>query len=242
MPGAAMKAGDVMTRDVTTIRPGDPVVEALRTMIERRISGLPVVDAEGALVGILTEGDFLRRAELDTEKKRPLWLAHLVSPGRLAREYTAAHGRTVAQVMTAQVATADEDTPLAELVDLMERRRIKRVPVTRHGKLAGLVSRADLLRAYVTATEKAVAGHAADAEIERSIAREIDRQPWGPVSNVRVEVVNGAAEIHGVLTDDRERTALRVLVENTPGVKGVRDLLTTIEPMTGAIVRNAGDT
>jgi CBS domain-containing protein len=236
-----MKAGDVMTRDVATIRPECPVIDALRTMLERRISGLPVVDAAGSLVGILTEGDFLRRAELDTERKRPLWLAHLLSPGRLAGEYTAAHGRTVAQVMTTDVAAVGQDAPLAEVVGLMERRGIKRVPVIAHGKVIGLVSRADLLRAYVAAAEKAAPGHATDAEIERAIATEIDRQPWGPASNVRVGVVNGTAEMRGVLIDDRERTALRVLVENTPGVKCVRDLLTTIEPMTGVVVRNAGD-
>lgn len=237
-----MKAGDVMTRDLATIRPDAPIVDALRTMIARRISGLPVVDEEGMLVGILTEGDFLRRAELDTERKRPLWLTYLLSPGRLAGEYTAAHGRTVGQVMTPDVATVGEDTPLAEVVELMERRHIKRVPVTRTGRLVGLVSRADLLRAYIAATEKAAPERASDAEIECSIASQIERQPWGPVANVQVEVVNGAAELRGVLTDDRERTALRVLVENTPGVRHVRDLLTTIEPMTGAIVRNAEDT
>jgi CBS domain-containing protein len=236
-----MKAGDLMTRDLATIRPDSPVIDALRVMLERRISGMPVVDAAGSLVGILTEGDFLRRAELDTERKRPLWLAHLLSPGRLATEYTAAHGRSVEQVMTADVASVGEDAALADVVDLMERRGIKRVPVVRDGRLVGLVSRADLLRAYVAATEQARPGRATDAEMERSIAVEIDRQPWGPAANVRVDVVNGTAEMRGVLTDDRERTALRVLVENTPGVKCVRDLLTTIEPMTGAVVRNPGE-
>jgi CBS domain-containing protein len=235
-----MKAGDVMTRTVATVRAETTVLDALRLMIDRRISGLPVVDRAGTVIGILTDGDFLRRAELGTEPRRSHWLSWLLSPGRLASEYVVTHGRSAGEVMTSPVLTVEEDTPLIDVVELMERRRIKRVPVTKDGKLTGLVSRADLLRAYV-----AIAGNAdpavarpTDAQLEHRIAEEIDRQPWGPAATVHVGVVRGVACLRGVLTDDRERAALRVLVENMAGVTCVQDRLTTIEPMSGVIIRS----
>ncbi len=119
-----MKAADVMTRDVLAIRPDTAVFDALRLMLEHRISGLPVVDAGGAVIGILSEGDFLRRAELATGRQRGRWMNWLVSPGRLADEYVAEHGRSVGEVMTPLVVTVEEDAPLADVVELMERRRI----------------------------------------------------------------------------------------------------------------------
>ena len=236
-----MKASDVMTRDVLAIRPDTTVFDALRLMIERRISGLPVVDAGGAVIGILSEGDFLRRAELATGRQRGRWLAWLLSPGRLADEYVAEHGRTVGEVMTPLVVTVDEETPLAEIVELMEQRRIKRVPVTKAGKLIGIVSRADLLRAllHLSAERVTASRGRSDVDVENAIAAEMKRQPWVPGENVDVRVFQGVAELRGVLIDDRERTALRVLVENTAGVIGVRDLMTTMDPFSGALVRAA---
>ncbi len=233
-----MKAADVMTRDVLAIRPDTAVFDALRLMLEHRISGLPVVDAAGAVIGIISEGDFLRRAELATGRQRARWMNWLVSPGRLADEYVAEHGRSVAEVMTPLVVTVDESAPLAEVVELMERRRIKRVPVTRGGKLTGIVTRTDLLRELVRMAPAAANGKS-DADVEKAIAAEMHRQPWAPGENVDVRVFHGVAELRGVLIDDRERAALRVLVENTDGVRGVRDLMTTIEPLTGAVIRAA---
>jgi CBS domain-containing protein len=235
-----MKAGDVMIRTVATVRGETTVLDALQLMLDKRISGLPVVDDDGAVIGVLTEGDFLRRAEIGTERQRPHWLALLLSPGRLANEYVAAHGRSVGEVMTSPAITVHEDTPLSDIVELMEHRYIRRVPVTKDGKLVGLVSRGDLLRALVakaSAANPAVA-RLSDAQLERRIAEEIERQPWGPAANVHISVVRGVADIQGVLTDDRERAALRVLVENVPGVNCVRDHLTTIEPMSGVVIRS----
>lgn len=230
-----MKALDVMTREVVSIGPDASVFDALRLMLDRRISGLAVVDADGDLVGMLTEGDFLRRAELDTERQRPAWLGFLLGPGRLAREYVQTHGRKVAEVMTHNVVSVTEDIALSEVVRLMERHHIKRLPVTKAGRLTGIVSRSDLLRALAGAPV-IVCADSRDATLRERILAEIGRQPWGPSAMVDVIVENGGVDLRGVLTDDREREALQVLVENIPGVMRVRDLLTTIEPMTGMVV------
>ena len=144
-----MKVSDIMTHPVITVTPETTVGEAAELMLEHRISGLPVVDAAGAVVGIVTEGDLLRRAETGTERRRARWLEFLIAPGRLASEYAHAHGRQVGEVMTDTVLTAGPDDPVADLIELMERRRIKRVPVIDRGRLVGIVSRANLVRALV---------------------------------------------------------------------------------------------
>ncbi|HSJ41870.1 MAG TPA: CBS domain-containing protein [Xanthobacteraceae bacterium] len=237
-----MNASDLMTREVVSIRPEAGILEALRLMLDRRISGLPIVDAGGMLVGILTEGDLLRRAELHTEPQRPGWISFVLGPGRLADEYVRTHGRKVGDVMTRNVVSVTEDVALPEIVHLMQRHHITRLPVTKAGLLVGIVSRADLLRALANAPLNAIDTETADAALRARILEEIERQPWGPAGAVDVVVENGDVNLHGVLTDDRERAALHVLVENVPGVMRVRDQLTTIEPLTGMIVKSPRDT
>ena len=238
----AMNAFDVMTCEVVSIHPDADILEALRLMLDRKISGLPIVDAGGMLVGILTEGDLLRRAELHTEPRRSAWLSFLLGPGRLADEYVRTHGRKVVDVMTRNVVSVAEDAALPEIVHLMQRHRVKRLPVTNAGHLVGIVSRADLLRALANAPLDAVDAGTGDATLRARLLEEIQRQPWGPAGMVDVVVENGSVNLRGVLTDDRERAALHVLVENVPGVMRVLDQLTTIEPLTGMIVESPRDT
>jgi len=142
-----MKASDVMSRNILSVGRDAAIAEAIRLMLDNRISGLPVIDTAGRLVGILTEGDLLRRSETGTERHRPRWLEILMGPGRLAGEYVRTHGRKVAEIMTRDLVSVTPDTPLDEIVALMERRRIKRVPVLDGDTPVGIVSRADLLRA-----------------------------------------------------------------------------------------------
>jgi CBS domain-containing protein len=234
-----MKAADVMTRQVVTVQPDTEVVEALRLMLSLRISGLPVVDADAALVGIVTEGDFLRRAELDTDTHYPRWLAFVLGQ-RVARDYIEAHGRRIEEIMTREVTTAHEDTPLADVVALMERARVKRVPVVAAGRVVGIVSRADLLRAVVSAVSRSMAESVTDDDIRRRIAAEVERQPWSPRDTVTVKVNNGVVDLRGLVFHEAGREALRVLVENVPGVKRVDDHLAMIEPMTGSFVGPPG--
>jgi CBS domain-containing protein len=231
-----MNAADVMTHRVLSVGPGTSVAEAARMMLNNNISGLPVVDGGGRLLGIVTEGDFLRRAETGTERRRPRWLEFLLGPGRLADEYIRTHGRKIEEVMTPDVAAVSEDAPLGEIVRLMERRRIKRVPVTRDGKVIGIVSRANLLRALASVGDELRPSAASDAELRRLVLSELDRQPWSQRTTVNIVVRNGIVELWGVIFDERQREALRVVVENIGGVKGIKDNLIWVEPVSGLFV------
>src|SRR5215813_1286805 len=141
-----MRVKDVMTPKVICVGVDEAVVKAARLMLQHQISGLPVVDKEGELIGVVTEGDFLRRGELGTQRRRPRWLEFLIGPGRLATEYVQACGRKIDEVMTPDLHTITPDTTLEEIVRLMERHRVKRLPVVEAGKLVGIVSRANLLQ------------------------------------------------------------------------------------------------
>jgi len=231
-----MKAADVMTDKVLSVGPGASVAQAARLMLDNNISGLPVVDGQGRLVGIVSEGDFLRRAETGTERRRPHWLEFLLGPGRLADEYVRAHGRKVEEVMTRDVASVAEDAPLDEIVRLMERRRIKRVPIMREGKLVGIVTRANLLRALASVAAELPPAASSDAELRRLVLAELGKQPWSSQSDINVVVRDGIVQLWGVITNEREREALRVMVENIGGVKGVKDNLIWVEPMSGFVI------
>ena len=230
-----MKAADIMTTRVLTIRSDATVAEAIRLMLQNRISGLPVVDKSGALAGMVTEGDFMRRTEVGTERHRPRWLEFVLGPHRLADEYVHTHGRKVGDVMTKEVVTADPDTAVEEVVRLMERRRIKRVPIVRGEKLLGIVSRANLLHALGSIAAKTPKGIASDTAIRAKILAELDKQTWAPRADVTVVVHDGIVNYWGTILDEKQREALRVLAENTPGVTEVRDHLVYVEPIPAII-------
>ena len=217
-----MKASDVMTVGAATIRSDASAPEAARLMLQYAISGLPVVDAAGHVVGIITEGDFLRRTETGTERQhRPRWLEVLLGPGRLADEYVHSHSRKVEEVMTRQVVKVAEETPVDEIARLMERHRIKRVPVTRDNTVVGIVSRANLLRGLARLADQAPAATANDLAIREQILTELDAQVWGRRAPIDVTVRNGIVQLWGPVADERVAQALRVAAENLPGVKGV---------------------
>jgi CBS domain-containing protein len=236
-----MNVADVMTKRVISVTPETPIADAARVMLEQRISGLPVVDANGAVVGIVTEGDLLRRTETGTDRLRSRWFELLIAPGRLAHDYVHSHARKVGEVMTHEIASVAPDDTLAKVVELMESRRIKRLPVIEEGRLVGIVSRANLVRALLDKLpEGAGKETAGDAEIRERILAEISRQPWGPRASVSVLVKGGVVSLYGSIIDDRERTALQVLAENTPGVKAVHDNLVWVEPVSGMVIPTEG--
>jgi CBS domain-containing protein len=235
----AMQARDVMTPRVISIEVDAPVMRAVHLMLQNRISGLPVVGPKGELVGMVTEGDFLRRREIATQRRRNRWLEFLIGPGRLADEYVHAHGRKVDEVMTRELFTVPEDAPLDEVVRLMERHRIKRVPVLRGGQLVGIVTRANIMHALVSLAAEAKAPAGDDATIRDQILAECKKQSWAPITNLVVR--NGVVDLWGVITDDRERQALIVASENVPGVKAVHDHLVWMEPMSGFVIPSAED-
>ena len=230
-----MNATDVMTQDVLTVTPATPIADALHLMLDHRLSGLPVVDSAGQLVGILTEGDLLRRAETGTEKQRPRWLQFLRGTAQIADEYVHTHGRKVGDVMTQDVITVTPATNLDQVVELMERRHIKRVPVAENGRLLGVISRADLLRALLNALPSGAAPPANDATLRDHVVAELGRQEWGEDGRVQVSCTDGTVHLQGIVFDMRERDAMRVAAENVPGVKKVTDQLDYLDPNIGVI-------
>lgn len=231
-----MNASDVMTRNIVTVRRGASIAEAIRLMLDNRVSGLPVLDDEDKIVGILTEGDLLRRSETGTERHRPRWLEFLMGPGRIAEEYVRTHGRQVEEIMTRDLVSVTGDTPLEDVVRVMEHRRIKRVPVLDRDLLVGMVSRADLLRALARALDEQPAVTDSDDEILESIRAELAKAAWVPRDGLAITVRNGVVDLNGVILDEKEREALRVVAENAPGVRAVEDHLVWIEPVSGIVV------
>jgi CBS-domain-containing membrane protein len=235
-----MKAADVMTRKPMSVTPQRTIVEAARLMLQHRISGLPVTGSKGELVGVITEGDLLRRAETGTERHRSSWLAFLIGPGRLADDYVGAHACKVGEVMTRDVAVVAPSDDLAVIVGLMEKHRIRRVPVVDKGELVGIVSRADLVRALVHSVTQEAKSHGhdqlTDETIRDRILEIIDKEPWGPRVSVDVAVKAGIVDLHGTITDERERSALIVAAEGIAGVTAVKDHLVWVEPNSGLVI------
>jgi CBS domain-containing protein len=237
-----MIATDVMTRNIISIAPDATVEEAVKLMLAHAISGLCVVDKNGQIAGIVTEGDLLRRDELGTQRQRPWWLRLFTTPGRLAVEFTHAYGRRVRDVMTPDVFCVAHDTPLEDVVSTMEQHRVRRVPVTQDGSVIGVISRADLLRALVARARHAAPLATDDRTIRTAILDALEKQSWAPMTTLNVTVTLGVADIWGTITNEQERHGIRVVVENTPGVETVHDHLVFIEPYTGTVIEGPEET
>ena len=223
-----MRAMDVMTTDVITVDPDMTVQDFAKLLAERGISGAPVIDADGRLVGIISEGDLLHRAEIGTARRhrvrrRSWWLDHFASD--LAREYVKSHGRTVKDIMTRDVVTVTEDTELADVAALLEAKRIKRVPVMRAGKVVGIISRANIVRAVgATKGTPPPQGENDDRSIRARLLAELGREEWAQIWPEDIIVRDGI--VHFWISEDEpseKRQALRVAAETIPGVRGVEE-------------------
>lgn len=215
-----MQARDVMTSMVVTVLPETPVREVARLLLEKRISAVPVTDLSGTLLGIVSEGDLMRRPECGTERPRSWWLSLLSSPEDAALDYVKSHGLRAGDVMTRELVTVEPDTPLEEVAHLLERHRIKRVPVLKAGRLVGILSRADLLRG-LAARREVPPPDADDRAIRRAVEarlREAGVQP----TFVSVVVTNGVVHLWGALPSESERRAAQVAAEQVPGIRAVR--------------------
>ena len=225
-----MRALDVMTTNVITVDPDTPV-QALATLLsERGISGVPVVDKDSRLVGIVSEGDLLHRAETGTERRiqrrRSRWLDNFASDQEAARDYVKAHGRTVREIMTREVISVSDMTELADIATLLETKRIRRVPVVRDGKLVGIVSRANLVRALAMTKNDAPAidADSDDRTIRQKLLTELQGQEW--VHMWGADVIVRDRVVHLWFSDDRsedERQAVRIAAENISGVRQVQE-------------------
>jgi CBS domain-containing protein len=218
-------------------------MQAAQSMLEKRISGLPVMDKDGRLVGIVTEGDFFRRAETETERRRPRWLEFLIGPGRLADEYTHSRSRKIGDVMTRNPVIVSEDAPLEEIVDVMERHQIKRLPVVSGQHLVGIVSRANLLHALASVHREAEPIAHSDEVIRSQVLAGLEKQQWTPMALIYINPIvrNGVVELWGTITDERERRALIIAAENVPGVKEVRDHIVLVHPLSGVVLYQPED-
>jgi CBS domain-containing protein len=219
-----MKARDVMVTPVVTVKPSASVKEVAQLLLEKRISAVPVVDEEGKVVGIVSEGDLMHRSEAGTTLRRSWWLTGLTSEETLAAEYVKAHASKVADVMTSKVIAAGPDAPLHELAALMETNAIKRVPIVENGRLVGIVSRANLLRAVASA-RPSLEIPLADAGIREELLGLLQREAWGRPWLLNVIVRDGAVELWGVARSDAERKAIRIAAERIQGVRAVKDNL-----------------
>ncbi len=235
-----MIAAEIMTRDVKTVSPDATIDEAVGVLLAIHVSGLPVVDGEGKLVGIVSESDFLHRAEIGTAKRRARWIEFLLGPGEIAQSYVLSHSRKVADVMTRDVATVGEEASLTEIVEVMEKRKVKRVPVITGDRLVGIISRADLLRALTAARAPAPEKPLTDQAILDRLIAELNSQGFASPRTLDVTVDKGVVTLTGEIFDERQRPALTVAAENIPGVVKVIDHLVWIEPFSGMALDKTG--
>ncbi|MDB5620743.1 CBS domain-containing protein [Tardiphaga sp.] len=235
-----MRAHQIMTRNLITVTPGTSFQAAASIMLENHISGLPVIDTPGELVGIVSEADFLRRSEIGTQRRRSRWLQFFTSPGRLADDFVAEQGRTVEDIMTRNPITVGEDTELEEIVSLMERNSIKRIPVVRNKRLVGIVTRSNLLRTVASMAREIPDPTADDDRICDRLLRTFSKADWRPLG-LQVAVRNGVVHLHGLISEDRARRAAIVAAENTEGVKEVHDHLCLVDSWSGYYVESPED-
>ncbi len=237
-----MRVKDVMRKKIESVSPQASVAEALETMTRAKLSGLPVIDETGSLVGIVSEADFLRRAELGTEKPHAHWLGSILLPGRAAEVYASAHARRVKEMMSREVATIEENASLSEAVALMEKRCVKRLPVVADGEVVGMITRADFVRVLaLLVSQPYQEARISDDDIKRRIEAEMKAQHWAPAVLVRVVVKEGVVDLTGVLTDERERNAIHVLVENIDGVRTLHDHIVCAKPFSGMVMPSPED-
>jgi CBS domain-containing protein len=227
-----MNVAALMSTNIVSVLPSTTLADAVRIMLAHHVSGLPVLDTDGTLVGMVTEGDLLRRTELESEGKQPSWLKAFLMPSVVAADYVATHGRRVCEVMTPHPIHVSPATDLAEVSRLMLHKHVKRLPVLEAGRLVGIISRSDVLRALArklieTPEERT------DEEIGAHIRNELAHARWAPKSSIKIEVKEKIVNLEGTIFSDEERQAVIVIAENAPGVKIVQDHLTYIDPGSG---------
>ncbi|WP_246799390.1 CBS domain-containing protein [Bradyrhizobium sp. CCBAU 51753] len=223
----AVRVREIMSRNVITIDADASVIDAIRTMLSHHISGLPVIDQDGALIGILSEGDFIRRVEVGTEKRRGRWLAMLAGTNRVALDFARQHGRKVRQIMSPKPIAVEEDTPLEQVVQLMESHGVTRFPVMRDNELVGMVTRTDFMTAVAALRLDLPITSGNDDQIRASVLAALAHAPWRPAA-LQLSVRDGIVNLRGSVRSDNAHKAVIVAVENVAGVKRVDDQLVKV--------------
>jgi CBS domain-containing protein len=221
-----MQARDVMTIPVHTVGPDCPIEDIARTLLEKQVSAVPVVDGDDHVLGIVSEGDLFRRPEINTERHQSWWLLQFLDQNRVAADFAKSRGQRAADVMSREVVTVTEDTPITKIAELLESHRIKRVPVLRDGRVVGIVSRASLLRALAARRPDALPVALSDREIRTKLLETLRQQSWFSKSRIDICVDHGTVELWGIAMSKAEHEALRAAVKSQPGVAGLVDRVT----------------
>jgi CBS domain-containing protein len=228
-----MDAREVMTRDVITVGPDNTVAEIATLLVRHRISAVPVVEGDNSVIGIVSQTDLAHRGETDTEKRRKWWLEVFADPDIKAREYVKSHGVRARDVMTRHVVSVPPKASLAEVADLLDRNRVRQVPVLDNGKLVGMISRTDLVRRLAEVAIVASAERPSNGALQKAIWDEIKAQTWLKSAYVSLTVADGVVELWGSVETDDQRQALRVLVEGVKGVRKVEDHVSVFPRVVG---------
>jgi len=236
-----MKAHEIMSRQVVSVTPDNTLVDLANLMLEKRFSGVPVITAKGKLVGMITEGDCMRRVETGTEKKRSFWRSLLADPEGRAENYIREHGRKVSEVMTRNPITVGEETDVSEIIHLMEKHQVKRVPVVKGGTVVGIVSRANIVQAVASVLREGVEGKDSDAKIRDKVLDALAELPWPAKTFVTVTVKDGVVDLWGAFTAFRQDESAIVAAENVPDVKGVHNHLAWVDPLSGLVIYEPGE-
>lgn len=222
---ADMKARDIMVMNVITVSPEASVREVANLLLSNRISALPVVNERGALLGIISEGDLTRRAEQDTDYRRSWWLQVFTAKSKeaLAKGYVKSHARKVKDLMTRAVITAGPTTPLRKIAALLEKNRIKRVPIVAKGKVVGIVSRANLIQALASLRKESESSTTSDSMIRKRIMGQFKSEQWSRRSILNATVQDGKVKLWGIVASEAEKEAARVPAELVAGVRAVEN-------------------
>jgi CBS domain-containing protein len=226
-----------MTKPVFSVSPEASISAVIRLMVDKRLSGIPVVDPDRRVLGVLTEGDLLRRSEIGTAEGRRKWWEFLLGAGRTAADYVHTHSRRVADLMSVDPVTVTEATSLTDAVALMQSNRIKRLPVIRHGALVGILSRSDVVRALGDhLAAEAVGADSSDIAIQARLHDALKDEAWFIASCITITVDNAVVTFDGVIYDDRVRGALRVAALNVAGVTNVINNVIWVDPATATVL------
>ena len=228
-----MNVSDVMNHNVITVRPDTNLADAVRIMLANHVSGLPVLDENATLVGLVTEGDLLRRQEIGTDGSPAGWLKSLFQPSSVAADYVATHSRLVGGVMTREPVYVTPETELTKAVHIMLNKHFKRLPVLKDGALVGTLSRADLLRQLTRKLIETLDQSRSDEQILTDLNTEVKNAKWAPKSGLRISVKDAVVTLGGTIFSDEERQGVITLAENTAGVKQVIDELVFVDPGSG---------
>ncbi|MGI9426048.1 MAG: CBS domain-containing protein [Hyphomicrobiaceae bacterium] len=218
-----MEASDVMTSNVITVAPDTTVRQVARIMAEKHISGLPVVSSDGAVLGMVSESDLLRRSELGTESDVETSHSWLPEPEEAARRFAKSHGRRAHDIMSRPVVSVADDVELRDVAEVLERHKIKRVPVIKDGHIIGLIARSDLIRAFSKVPAAKGDVRLGSGIIHRAVTDALKEQSWLDTSYVNLTVKDGHVGVWGYIQTDAQRDALAILIEEIPGVESVEN-------------------